>query len=59
MMSDPERQRYQTRLPMNVRTGGWVWPRRGGRRAPVTLSALTEVGRRLLLRRPYVHHLKS
>ena len=59
MMSDPARQRYQTRLPMNVHTGGWVWPRREGRRAPVPLSALAEVGRRLLLRRPHVHHLNS
>ena len=57
MTSDPARGRYQTRLPMNVRTGGWVWPRRDGRRAPVPVRAVVDACRKRLLRRPYVHHI--
>ncbi len=52
MVSDPESNRYRARLPLNVCTGGWTWPRRDGRHAAVPLSAFVETSRRLLLRRP-------
>lgn len=36
MLSTPAK-RY-VRLPANIATGGWVWPRRDGRRVPVSLK---------------------
>lgn len=38
MLSTPERA--YVRLPANIATGGWVWPRRAGRRVPVSLKQL-------------------
>lgn len=32
MLSSPEEGRFHLRLPPNLRTGGWVWPRRDGKR---------------------------
>ena len=32
MYSSPEEGRFQVRLPANLKTGGWVWPRRDGKR---------------------------
>ncbi|WP_029911861.1 phytanoyl-CoA dioxygenase family protein [Caulobacter sp. UNC358MFTsu5.1] len=50
MRSEPERGRYDLRLPANLKTGLWVWPRREGRRAPLPLrtvkSALMQAVRR-------------
>ncbi len=49
-LSDPDRASFHLRLPSNVRTGGWVWPRVDGKR--VRLGARTMAGfvRRTLLR---------
>jgi hypothetical protein len=52
MTSDPEGGLFDLRLPLNVATGGWVWPRRAGRRAAVSRAALVDTARRGLLRRP-------
>lgn len=47
--SDAERGRLYLRLPSNLRTGGWVWPRRDGKRAPVSVRALAGfIGRTML-----------
>lgn len=46
-------QRY-LRLPADVATGGWVWPRRAGRPAPVPLRSLGGALKARLLRRPIV-----
>ena len=43
------------RLPSNVATGGWVWPRRDGRLAPVHPKYLAEALFRRLTRKPYLH----
>ena len=36
MLSTPDKR--HVRLPANIATGGWVWPRRDGRRVPVSLK---------------------
>lgn len=50
MYSDPEKGRYHLRLPANVRTGGWVWPRHEGKRVKlrpkIVISAIKEAVRR-------------
>jgi hypothetical protein len=56
MTSDPEAGLFDTRLPLNVATGRWVWPRRSGRRAPVSRAALVDAAKRGLLRRPNVFY---
>jgi hypothetical protein len=51
MLSTPK-QPY-VRLPANIATGGWVWPRRAGRRAPVSLKQVAAtVAHRVLSRTP-------
>lgn len=40
MLSQPAKGRYQVRLPSNVRTGGWAWPRYKGRRVKVPRGVL-------------------
>ena len=59
MTSDPGSDRFSVRLPADVATGGWVWPRRGARRASVPTAALVDALKRRILRRPYVHHLSA
>ena len=59
MTSDPAADRFSVRLPADVATGGWVWPRRHGRRASVPAPALVDALKRRVLRRPYVHHLSA
>jgi ectoine hydroxylase-related dioxygenase (phytanoyl-CoA dioxygenase family) len=54
MTSDPEQDLYQTRLPLNVGEGGWVWPRRDGRRVAVPRGPLVDALLRRFLRRPDV-----
>ncbi|WP_374468202.1 phytanoyl-CoA dioxygenase family protein [Phenylobacterium sp.] len=54
MTSDVEGGRLSLRLPANVATGGWTWPRRNGRRVypgrnPVLAAVLKRV-----FRRPFV-----
>jgi hypothetical protein len=46
--------RPTARLPANIRTGGWVWPRRNGRPAAVAPKFLAEALIRRLTRRLYV-----
>jgi ectoine hydroxylase-related dioxygenase (phytanoyl-CoA dioxygenase family) len=55
MLSNPPAGQFHVRLPLNVATGGWVWPRSGGRRVAVPRSALAEAAQRILFRRPTVH----
>ncbi len=59
MTSDPGSDRFSVRLPADVATGGWVWPRRQGRRTAVATPALVDALKRRVLRRPYVHHLPA
>ncbi len=59
MTSDPGSGRFSVRLPANVATGGWCWPRRYGRRTSVPAAALVDALKRRFLRRPYVHHLSA
>jgi ectoine hydroxylase-related dioxygenase (phytanoyl-CoA dioxygenase family) len=52
MTSDVEAGRLSLRLPADVATGGWVWPRKDGRRVwpgktPVLAAALKSVFRQL------------
>lgn len=54
MTSDPEEGLYQARLPLNVGEGGWVWPRRDGRRVSVPRGPLVDAVLRRFLRRPDV-----
>ncbi len=54
MMSDPERGLYKARLPLDVRTNGWVWPRRDGRRVAVSRDQFAEALLRRVLRRPTI-----
>ena len=56
MVSNPLAGRYKTRLPINVATGRWVWPRRDGRRAPVSRGAVLEAVLRRLMRRPSIEY---
>ena len=50
MYSSPEEGRFHLRLPANLKTGAWVWPRRNGKRvrlpARTVVSALREALRR-------------
>ncbi|MHB8286575.1 MAG: hypothetical protein ACYDD1_18130 [Caulobacteraceae bacterium] len=55
MLSNPQAGVFDVRLPLNVATGGCVWPRRGGRRVAVPRSALAEAAQRIVLRRPVLH----
>jgi ectoine hydroxylase-related dioxygenase (phytanoyl-CoA dioxygenase family) len=54
MASDPDQGLYQIRLPLNVGEGGWVWPRRDGRRVGVPRGPLVDALLRRFLRRPDV-----
>ena len=56
MVSNPAAGRYKTRLPINVATGRWVWPRRNGRRVAVPKGALVEAVFRRLTRRPFIEY---
>ena len=40
------------RLPTNIGAGGWVWPRRNGRRITVPLDVLSKSALRRLLNKP-------
>jgi hypothetical protein len=54
IFSDVEAGRLAVRLPADVSTGRWRWPRRGGRRVrPETGAVLGAIGK-LLFRRPIV-----
>ncbi len=59
MESDPEHRRYAARLPLNVGTGGWVWPRRDDRRVAVSRGNLVQALRSRLFRKPLVEHLPN
>jgi hypothetical protein len=48
------RGRAVARLPSDLRTGGWVWPTRNGRRAPVQPKFVAEALLRRVTRRPYL-----
>jgi len=48
------RGRVVARLPSDLRTGGWVWPRRNGRRAAVEPKFVAEALLRRAAKRPYV-----
>jgi hypothetical protein len=59
MISDPESGRLAVRLPADVRTGGWMWPRRNGRRVGVRPGFFAEALVRRVLRRPAVSRRKG
>jgi hypothetical protein len=52
--SDVEAGRLDLRVPPNVRTGGWAWPRRDGRPAMPKAKRIAAAVIRDLLRRPHV-----
>lgn len=52
MHSDVEGGRLAMRVPPNIRTGGWAWPRRDGRPVWVGRDVLAAAIRRDLQRRP-------
>jgi hypothetical protein len=53
-LSDERSGRLHARLPRDVATGAWIWPRRHGRRAPVSAHALFSALKATLLNRPIV-----
>jgi ectoine hydroxylase-related dioxygenase (phytanoyl-CoA dioxygenase family) len=57
MVSNPAAGVYRTRLPLDVATGRWVWPRRDGRRVGVPAKAFAEAAWRRLARRPAIAYL--
>jgi hypothetical protein len=54
MTSDEAAGRLDLRVPPNVRTGRWAWPRRNGRPARPRLKRVAAAVLRDILRRPYV-----
>jgi hypothetical protein len=54
MNSDVEGGDLRVRLPMDLRTGGWRWPRRDGRPVRPTGGAAASALAKILLRRPIV-----
>jgi ectoine hydroxylase-related dioxygenase (phytanoyl-CoA dioxygenase family) len=54
MFSDVEAGQLAVRLPADVRTGGWRWPRRNGRRVKPNTGAALGACAKLLFRRPIV-----
>lgn len=55
MTSDVEGGRLSVRLPPNVRTGGWAWPKRDGRPVWMGVKQLGAAVLRDTLRRPVVY----
>jgi hypothetical protein len=51
MLSDVEGARLHVRIAANVKTGGWVWPRKDGRPVPVSLRTLAIALRDTITRR--------
>lgn len=54
MVSDIEGGRLAVRLPPDVATGRWRWPRRDGERVPVRLKTVVAAALRDLAGRPFV-----
>ncbi|MFZ0268912.1 phytanoyl-CoA dioxygenase family protein [Caulobacter sp.] len=54
MYSSPEEGRFQLRLPANLKTGGWVWPRRAGKRMPLEPRTVARAFKEALKRAVYV-----
>jgi hypothetical protein len=54
IFSDVEAGRLAVRLPANVATGGWAWPRRDGRPVKPNVGAFIGCCRKLLTRQPIV-----
>ncbi len=59
MFSDVEAGRLAVRLPANVATGLWAWPRRRGRRVAPQPSAVVGCCRKLLTRQPLVTRIAA
>ena len=57
MVSNPSKGVYRTRLPLDVATGRWVWPRRDGRRVGVPAKIVVDAAWRRLARRPAIAYL--
>lgn len=51
VFSDVEAGKLDVRLPMDLRTGGWAWPRRDGRRVAPKPKAFLGACAKMLLRR--------
>jgi hypothetical protein len=54
VFSDVEGGRLAVRLPTNVATGGWAWPRREGRPVAPQPTAFFGACRKLLARQPLI-----
>lgn len=54
IFSDVEGGRLVVRLPANVATGGWAWPRRDGRPVKPNVGAFLGACRKLITRQPIV-----
>lgn len=54
MFSNPEEGRFHLRLPPNIRTGGWVWPRRDGKRVKLGLRTVASAVKAALQRSVYL-----
>jgi hypothetical protein len=54
MVSDMDGGRLAVRLPPDIRTGGWRWPKRAGKRVSVGWKTLAAAVLRDLRNRPFV-----
>lgn len=57
--SDVEGGRLAVRLPVNVATGGFAWPRRQGRPAAPAATAFLGACRKLLVRQPIITRIAA
>lgn len=55
MTSDLDAGRLKLRLPFDIGTGGWVWPRREGRRVWPGKTPVLDTLLRRVLRRPFLN----
>jgi len=55
MTSDEVGGHYDLRVPANIRTGGWTWPKRDGRRVPIQIKRVVGKLVRDVLRVPYAN----
>jgi hypothetical protein len=54
MFSSPEEGRFHLRLPANLKTGTWVWPRREGKRVRLSLRLVAAAVREAMKRAVHV-----
>jgi ectoine hydroxylase-related dioxygenase (phytanoyl-CoA dioxygenase family) len=54
MHSHPEKGRFHLRLPANLKTGLWVWPRRDGKPVPLRFRTVASAIKEAVLRAVHV-----